>query len=107
MFRLKNEVGPRGLRAAVSKARENANSRKNDISSLRPRRGASEIAAGPWRRCVIGPNRISSLGVWKRGARRLAVRANRTGDTQWLRPYRPQTGIDVLVRDDSFQNESA
>ena len=115
MFGLKNQSGSRripvaglrGLRAAVSRARKTANPRRKDVAPLRARRGTSAAAAAPWRRCTMGPNRISSLGVWKRGARREAVRANRAGGTQWLRPYRPRPGIGVAEPGDAFRNETA
>lgn len=54
----------------------------------RQRKGVLGRISAVWRRCAMGTNRISCLGVWRTGARREAVRINRMGATDWHRPYR-------------------
>jgi hypothetical protein len=79
---------PRALRAGIRKPAGAAASRKKALPQPRGRRGVLSVCRASWRRCTLGPNRISSLGVWKRGARREALRINRMGETQWHRPHR-------------------
>ena len=78
---------------------------KKAVPELRSRRGALSAYSTSWRRCALGPNRLSSLGVWKRGARREAVRVNRMGETQWHRPYRAQPTSIVDSSRPVLQNE--
>jgi len=64
----------------------------NRIPPTRDRRGLMDLASAPWRRCTPGPNRISSIGVWKKGSRRACLRPNRSGETGWRRPFRAAAG---------------
>ncbi len=77
----------RALRAAASTIR-NASQRSARHAPSRERRGAIAWTPSVWRRCAMGTNRISCLGVWKIGTRRAAMRSNRMGATDWHRPYR-------------------
>lgn len=56
----------------------------------RGRRGLHMVLPSSWRRTTIGSNHISAFGVWRIGARRAALRINRTGETRWHRPCRVQ-----------------
>ena len=49
----------------------------------RTRRGDAARSKETWRRLSLGTNRISSFGVWRIGARRIAPRTNRKGETRW------------------------
>ena len=55
---------------------------------LRARRGLLLQLNLVWRRCALGSNAIICHGVWGFGARRVAQRVNRTGETRWHRPRR-------------------
>ncbi len=46
-----------------------------------------------WRRCELGTNHIACYGIWRKGRRRDAARANRAGETRWHRPYRLKTSF--------------
>ena len=77
----------RGLRASVAERVEFA-FRNRDPGTGRQRRGCLMVIPSAWRRCVLGTNHISSFGIWRQGARRMAKRANSAGETRWHRPYR-------------------
>ena len=86
-----NEGGrdvPRRARSAGVAKRKAATVRKASTSGVRTRRGIQAVVPSLWRRAEPGTNRISNLGVWRSGARREAIRANREGLTDWHRPYR-------------------
>jgi hypothetical protein len=81
----------RSRRFAIARKRAPWPRRKAAIHT-RVRRGSSSPVGDVWRRWVIGPNGISNIGVWKRGARRVAQRINRRGETGWRRPHRRNCG---------------
>jgi hypothetical protein len=86
-----NHVGhdvPRRARSAGVAKREAVIARKKSTACVRARRGIQTIIPSLWRRAEPGTNRISNLGVWRRGTRRAAPRPNREGLTDWHRPYR-------------------
>jgi hypothetical protein len=56
--------------------------------ALRRRRGLLLQVKLDWRRCALGSNAITNHGVWRTGARRMAQRLNRSGETRWHRPRR-------------------
>jgi hypothetical protein len=75
----------RALRAGIAQRRTVWRLRKPDRMQGRHRRGHLTLIPQPWRRCAMGTNRISCMGVWRRGTRRQALRSNRTGETEWHR----------------------
>ena len=79
---------PRRARGAGVAKRKAAIVRKLCSGGIRKRRGVQALIPSAWRRSEPGENRISNLGVWRRGDRRSAIRANREGLTEWHRPYR-------------------
>ncbi len=58
------------------------------LNASRTRRGTYMVLLAAWRRTDIGSNHITSYGVWRIGARRAAIRINRSGETRWHRPHR-------------------
>jgi len=77
-------------RRAVAPSRKTTRSRVININMSRGRRGLHMVLPSSWRRTAIGSNHISAFGVWRIGARRAALRINRTGETRWHRPCRVQ-----------------
>jgi len=59
----------------------------------RLRRGAQASLPDVWRKTELGTNHIASFGVWRRGERRQAERANRSGSTRWHMPHKSGTAI--------------
>ena len=85
----------RGLRAGIV-VRACPEVRKDEAPATRQRRGHLMILPSQWRRCEPGTNHISCFGVWRKGARRLAKRANRAGETRWQRPRRPHAAHEKM-----------
>ncbi|MEI9886857.1 MAG: hypothetical protein WDN08_10235 [Rhizomicrobium sp.] len=52
------------------------------------RRGRQAAPGAVWRRTELGTNHIACFGVWRRGTRRQAARADRSGTTRWHMPHR-------------------
>ncbi len=77
----------RALRAAAP-VRLDEDAQCARLAASRGRKGVVGRIPSAWRRCSMGTNRISCIGVWRTGTRREAVRANRMGATDWHRPYR-------------------
>ena len=77
----------RALRAAAP-TRLDKDALSSRLAASRGRKGVVGQIPSVWRRCSMGTNRISCIGVWRTGTRREAVRANRMGATDWHRPYR-------------------
>lgn len=87
-----HEVPNRTRRISIAK-RKTLAMRKSGGGDIRPRRGILTIIPSPWRRMETGTNRISNLGVWPKGTRRPAIRANREGTTDWQRPHRANSKL--------------
>lgn len=90
----------RALRATAS-TRLDANAQLARRPPARARKGVVGRIPSAWRRCEMGTNRISCLGIWRTGTRREAMRANRTGDTDWHRPYRERPQMQLCVAADA------
>lgn len=78
----------RAVRAKTPARGDKLAARPKDAVTSRNRRGKFSYIPSSWRRCELGTNRISCIGIWRKGSRRKSPRANRTGDTDWHRPYR-------------------
>jgi hypothetical protein len=63
------------------------------------RRGTLDTDNTPWRRCAMGTNHIACFGVWRRGTRRQAERANRAGITRWHKPHREARVLSAAIDD--------
>ena len=96
--RMRASPHARTLRAAAS-TRLDTNAQPARRAPARERKGVVGRIPSAWRRCAMGTNRISCLGIWRTGTRREAMRANRTGETDWHRPYRgrPQMQLCTLA----------
>jgi len=68
------------------------------LPATRTRKGLLGQAKGPWRRGALGTNHISAHGVWRKAARRAALRINRTGETRWHRL--PSNQVKVKIKGD-------
>lgn len=84
--------GREGKRAALPRARGAqvakrfaAPPRGRSAPPTRGRRGLAGYVPAVWRRTRWGENRITCLGVWKSGTRRMSRPRNRTGATDWHR----------------------
>ena len=73
----------RARRAGIRMRRGERRGETTRIPAPRFRRGQLRYIRSTWRRSEIGTNRISCLGVWSKGSRREAPRANRSGETDW------------------------
>ena len=89
----------RALRAAPP-ARHDASGLCDSGTSSRERKGIVGRIPSAWRRISPGTNRISCLGIWRAGTRREAARVNRMGATDWHRPYRAGSQMQLRVSAD-------
>lgn len=94
--RMRAPLHTRALRAAAC-SRPYTNAQRARRAPMRERRGVVGRIPSAWRRCEMGTNRISCLGIWRIGTRREAMRANRTGDTDWHRPYRVRPRMQLFA----------
>jgi hypothetical protein len=94
--RMRAPLHTRALRAAAS-TRLDMNAQPARLPPPRERKGVVGRIPSAWRRCAMGTNRISCLGIWRSGTRREAIRANRMGDTDWRRPYRGRPQMQLRV----------
>jgi hypothetical protein len=98
--RMRAPLHTRALRAAAS-TRLDMNAQPARRPPPRERKGVVGRIPSAWRRCTMGTNRISCLGIWRIGTRREAMRANRTGDTDWHRPYRVRPRMQLFAAVDA------
>lgn len=98
--RMRAPLHARALRAAAS-TRPDTNAQHARRAPARERRGVVGRIPSAWRRCEMGTNRISCLGIWRIGSRRGAMRANRMGDTDWHRPYRVRPRMQLFAAVDA------
>ena len=90
-------ISLRRSRCATVKARIAPALRPAGMAVQRRRRGCWMLVPGAWRRCAMGSNHISNFGVWRRGARRQAARANRGFETRWNRPARAALRVRAIL----------
>lgn len=95
---LSQPTAPRSLRAGVN-ARPFASVDIRKRGGVRRTHRGRKAAAALWRRCEMGTNHIACFGVWRRGARRQAMRLTRSGATRWHMPH--QTGAAVVLPGDA------
>ncbi len=74
-----------------------SSSRAKSANAPRRRRGFAGKLQSAWRRLSLGTNHIVNYGLWRPGTRRAALRANRSGDTRWHRPYTELTARVILA----------